>query len=330
MNLHENEEDFIDLIQTTASSIGISEVLVEKDYWVTIVLKRLSLSAHANDIVFKGGTSLSKAHKLIHRFSEDIDLALKPTAFTSGNSAKNKLRAIEKDLMVAPFVENKNDAGKVTDMKIRKSAHTFPTLKVGGTYAQGHQQIILEINRYTTPTPTSFLPIMSLVGEFLVTSDNQTAISEYELQPFDLEVLSLKRTFIEKICGLAKASRDDSNDLNNLKSKVRHLYDVALLFEHPEVNDFFSTKHFEEIFENVRSEDKANVDGKGKWAHLKLRDCLLASDSERTLNRVKDVYENDFYNGFVYKGRPLPSIEKVHKTIDAVFQRVKKIEDSQD
>ena len=44
-------------------------------YWVTIALKRLSESAYAERIVFKGGTSLSKAHKLIRRFSEDIDLA---------------------------------------------------------------------------------------------------------------------------------------------------------------------------------------------------------------------------------------------------------------
>jgi predicted nucleotidyltransferase component of viral defense system len=330
MNLHESETDFVDLIQTTAADLGISAVLVEKDYWVTFVLKRLSLSGHANDVVFKGGTSLSKAHKLIHRFSEDIDLALKLSAFTTENSAKKKLRNIEKDLMNAPFVENTADEGKVTDMKIRKSAHTFPTLKVGGTYAQGHQQIILEINRYTTPTPTSVLPLMSLAGEFLVKSKNNTALSDYGLESFELEVLSLKRTFVEKICGLAKASRDDYQDMKHLKSKVRHLYDVALLYEHPEVKNFFTSKDFDEIFENVRSEDQKNVDGKGKWAHLKLRDCLLAKDSEGTLKRVKDVYENEFYKGFVYQGRPLPSIKIVGNVIDAIFKRVKVIEDGQD
>ena len=330
MILHENDKDFVDLIQATAADFGISAVLIEKDYWVTFVLKRLAQSEHSNDVVFKGGTSLSKAHKLIHRFSEDIDLALKPSAFTSANSAKTKLRKIEKDLMVAPFVENEKDAGKVTDMKIRKSAHTFPTLNVGGTYAQGHQQIILEINRYTTPTPTSVLPLMSLAGEFLVKSSNTTALNDYGLESFELEVLSLKRTFVEKICGLAKASRDDYQDMKHLKSKVRHLYDVALLYEHTEIQSFFTTKEFEGIFANVRSEDQKNVDGKGQWAHLKLRDCLLAKDPEGTLKRVKDVYENDFHKGFVYQGRPLPSIESVGNVVDAIFKRVKAIEDTQE
>jgi hypothetical protein len=140
----------------------------------------------------------------------------------------------------------------------------------------------------------------------------------------------LKRTFIEKICGLAKASRDDYQDMKNLKSKVRHIYDVALLYEHSEVKDFFATQEFEDIFANVRSEDQKNVDGRGQWAHLKLRDCLLAKDSEGTLKRVKDVYENDFYKGFVYQGRPLPSIENVGTVINAIFQRVKAIEDAQE
>lgn len=327
MNLHDNKTDYVDLIQAAAADLKISAVLIEKDYWVTFVLKRLSLSAHVNDVVFKGGTSLSKAHKLIHRFSEDIDLALKPTAFTTENSAKTKLRNIEKDLMALPFIENAKDPGKVTDMKIRKSAHAFPQFDVGGAYAQGHQHLILEINRYTTPTPTSVLPLMSLVGEFLVKNNNRTVLTTYGLESFNLEVLSMKRTFVEKICGLAKASRNDDRDMQHLKSKVRHLYDVALLFENSEIKKFFREKEFEEIFANVREEDQKNVDGKGTWAHLKLGDCLLAKDTAGTLSRVKNIYENDFYKGFVYQDRPLPPIEKLRVVVSEIFQRVKAIED---
>jgi predicted nucleotidyltransferase component of viral defense system len=40
-----------------------------KDYWVTYLLYRLSRSAYADKVVFKGGTSLSKVHQLIARFS---------------------------------------------------------------------------------------------------------------------------------------------------------------------------------------------------------------------------------------------------------------------
>ena len=76
MRLHESRETYLEFLQATAAHIGIPAVHVEKDYWVTRVLKRLQESDYSEAVVFKGGTSLSKAHHLIQRFSEDIDLAL--------------------------------------------------------------------------------------------------------------------------------------------------------------------------------------------------------------------------------------------------------------
>jgi hypothetical protein len=54
MNLHTNREQFSDAIVATAQQMNISEVLIEKDYWVTYVLKRLSESGYNNQVVFKG------------------------------------------------------------------------------------------------------------------------------------------------------------------------------------------------------------------------------------------------------------------------------------
>lgn len=54
---------------------------IEKDWWVTLTLKALFTGKYKNDLLFKGGTSLSKCWKLIHRFSEDIDIAIDPKAF---------------------------------------------------------------------------------------------------------------------------------------------------------------------------------------------------------------------------------------------------------
>ena len=49
---------------------------IEKDWWVTLVLKAVFKSKYAKHILFKGGTSLSKCWNLIQRFSEDIDLSI--------------------------------------------------------------------------------------------------------------------------------------------------------------------------------------------------------------------------------------------------------------
>jgi hypothetical protein len=65
------------LFRETADRMGIaSPVITEKDFWVCWILKRLFGLSGLPSIMFKGGTSLSKAFDLIDRFSEDIDLAL--------------------------------------------------------------------------------------------------------------------------------------------------------------------------------------------------------------------------------------------------------------
>jgi hypothetical protein len=61
----------------TANRKGISENIVEKDFWVCWVLQQLfAMEALADRLLFKGGTSLSKIFHAINRFSEDIDLAV--------------------------------------------------------------------------------------------------------------------------------------------------------------------------------------------------------------------------------------------------------------
>ncbi len=73
MYLHkENKELFRDVILLTSQKLEVSEDIVEKDYYVSLILKKLSRIEYP--VVFKGGTSLSKAFHIIDRFSEDIDI----------------------------------------------------------------------------------------------------------------------------------------------------------------------------------------------------------------------------------------------------------------
>lgn len=63
--------------QEAAAQLAMSKAIIEKDFWVCWSLKRLfALSSFGDHMIFKGGTSLSKAYDVIHRFSEDVDLSL--------------------------------------------------------------------------------------------------------------------------------------------------------------------------------------------------------------------------------------------------------------
>ncbi len=86
-------EDRQDIFIEAAARLGIRPAIVEKDFWVCVVLKLLfEKSRFARSLVFKGGTSLSKAHGLIERFSEDIDLVLDWKLIGFGKGLKDPMQ----------------------------------------------------------------------------------------------------------------------------------------------------------------------------------------------------------------------------------------------
>ena len=70
--LHNDKKSFAQAVELVVSKQNLRPEIVEKDYYVTMILRLLSEKLPF--IVFKGGTSLSKCHKAINRFSEDIDI----------------------------------------------------------------------------------------------------------------------------------------------------------------------------------------------------------------------------------------------------------------
>ena len=86
-------QDRQDIFSEAAAQLGIRPTIIEKDFWVCVVLKLLFLkSPFGKSLVFKGGTSLSKAHGLIERFSEDIDLVLDWKVIGFGEGVKDPMQ----------------------------------------------------------------------------------------------------------------------------------------------------------------------------------------------------------------------------------------------
>lgn len=92
------KEEQLTILANVAENKGIVDNAVEKDYWVSMVLRAIFSLPYATAFVFKGGTSLSKGWGLIERFSEDIDLAIDPKylGFTD-IATKNQRTKLRKD-----------------------------------------------------------------------------------------------------------------------------------------------------------------------------------------------------------------------------------------
>lgn len=92
MNLHHDREAFEELIVGAANELAIPTNVIEKDYYVTITLK--ALSEKLDDMVFKGGTSLTKCYQLLDRFSEAIDISYTAESGTPGDARKRRLKRL--------------------------------------------------------------------------------------------------------------------------------------------------------------------------------------------------------------------------------------------
>lgn len=133
MNLHENQHAFNEIIIATAEGLHIDDRIIEKDYYVTILLKELKKKLP--DMVFKGGTSLSKCYdNVINRFSEDIDISYSMDSHKSGAAKRRELKTavVEAIHALGLDVYNLHEIGSRMYIPIEecmisdKSRHLFP------------------------------------------------------------------------------------------------------------------------------------------------------------------------------------------------------------
>lgn len=290
MILHHNTKDFVELIQLTADYFGIFPDFVEKDYWITSVLKKLSLSANTDSIVFKGGTSLSKGYHLINRFSEDVDIAMINENLT-GNALKTKIRSIEKEItddlteIIEPEITSKGSM-------FRKSVFQYPVVPTNRLRSKTPKRIIIEINSFANPYPYSKLTITSFIAEFLKNTDQGKAIEEYGLHPFLINVLEKSQTMVEKLVSLVRVSFDD-NPVKAIASKIRHFYDLYFLVSDEQCKAYLYSARFKKDFAELFAHDQQIFDTPKGWKSKKIEQSPLTTNFPALWDKLKDSYSSE-------------------------------------
>lgn len=192
MLLHEDKIVFEEILSAASESLGQTLDIIEKDYYVTMILKLLS--QQYDNVVFKGGTSLSKAFHVLSRFSEDIDITFSEHI---GAPRRKKL----KNVVIAGISKTLN----------------MPILN------WDKLQSDRDLNSYVFPTVEK--TIDSYVFQYLVNTEREETIEKYNLQPFTMQVRAIERTFIDKVFALCDYYLEGKS--NRLS---RHLYDLYKLY----------------------------------------------------------------------------------------------------
>ncbi|GAB3016177.1 nucleotidyl transferase AbiEii/AbiGii toxin family protein [Niabella terrae] len=232
------DEQKLQVLEQVENAIGIPAFVVEKDWWVCIILKAVFQSKYADSITFKGGTSLSKAYNLIDRFSEDIDLIIdrhllgfdqlesktqiKKLRRASGNFINNEFRMELVNQMDQLGIDLKqyeiryNDYIDDTSDPNTLEIHYQSIVPTDNAYIQ--QRVLLEMGARSLSEPFETKSIISFI-------DHHYKDLGFTKPSFDVQVVVPTRTFIEKVLLLHEEFSKPADKIRTDRL-TRHLYDL--------------------------------------------------------------------------------------------------------
>jgi len=226
------------IIDNISFKSGLSPNAIEKDWWVTKILKALFQTSCAEYLVFKGGTSLSKGWGIIERFSEDIDLAIDRSFFGfQGDLHKKEITKLRKQS--SKFIKEKLsvELGEILisenitdfDIEIPKSTvsdadpQEFFINYVSKLPSATHfpSQVKIEISCRSLRDPFEEVQICSAIGEYYPGEDFSDPL-------FPVNIVSPKLTFLEKAFLLHEEFQLERASSERMS---RHLYDLEKLMD---------------------------------------------------------------------------------------------------
>jgi hypothetical protein len=240
-----NHSQFADLIRIVAEEKGIDPSLVEKDYWIMHCLYGLQKLNMKFEL--KGGTSLSKGHKIIGRFSEDIDIRIEPPADRLVATRKNQTSAAQvksrKDfydwLATTIKIDGVTKVGRDTAYDnadyfsggIRLSYKGINKLPPG--LSEG---VLLELG-FDDVTPNEPKDISSWVYEHAAAKK----VDIVDNRAKGVACYDPRYTFVEKLQTISTKFRRQQEKGNSPVDFMRHYYDVHELLERPDIQAFIGT-----------------------------------------------------------------------------------------
>ena len=225
--LHENKEEFRNAVLFTAEQSRLAPVAVEKDYYATLILK--GLEERLPFIVFKGGTSLSKCHKVIDRFSEDIDVTIeKKLSQGQMGKVKDAIEAVAEEMGITiPNIEETRSR-----RSYNKYLLAYETV-IEKLNEELQPSVILETSFAEISFPTVILPVHSYVGDMMETEAPEM-VESYGLLPFEMKVQGIDRTMIDKVFAIC-----DYYMKGDVRRHSRHIYDIYKLLPLIPLDDVF-------------------------------------------------------------------------------------------
>jgi hypothetical protein len=303
--------DFSDLIEVTAGNLNIDPGLVEKDYWIMHGLWGMQQLG----IVFelKGGTSLSKGHQLIHRFSEDIDILIHPIGDLPTKQNQNSAKQVKAR---QAFYDSLPERLVISGMTAERD-HDFDDERMRSA---GIRLRYKEINRLPEGVKTG---ILLEAGFDQVAPNRPCLISSWAFdQALDsrIEGLTDNRavdvpcyepgyTLVEKLQTISTKFRKQQETGEMPANFMRHYYDVHCLLAAQNVQEFVGTDAYH------HHKDRRFRHGDEK--DLRRNQAFILADRP-----TRELYERAYIGTRALYYREQPSIDEILDRLDQHLDRL--------
>lgn len=227
-------KDKRDIINRVQAENGLNRQIIEKDWWVTTVLKALFSLPYAEHISFKGGTNFIKCWHLINRMSEDVDIAIDREylglgGILSKTQISDKLRRAS-----CSFVREKLQYD-VAEQLVKNGikADKF-TVLVNITPITTTDPEIIEVSGRSMNEPVIPVSLRSFMDEVFT----QTPFTEPD---FEVRAVAPQRTFLEKVFLLHEEFSKPKEHIRTERMS-RHLYDIGQMMNFPIAEEALNNK----------------------------------------------------------------------------------------
>ncbi len=298
----DNDEQKI-LFLNTGEKLGIKPFIIEKDYWVCYILNYLfNKCQYKNFLIFKGGTSLSKAYNAIKRFSEDIDLILdyevidfKKEILYEDRSNNQQTKFNEEIIKISSkFLEEKllplmiKDLEKDLEMKLNiymddsdkdRCTIIFKYPSNFSNYNYIKPEIKLEIGPLADKSNASYVYITSYI---------EKAYPSLIKEKIKVKTIDAEKTFWEKIVILNTIANGYKD--NKIPDRYsRHYYDVYSL-AHTDIKKKAFMKN-ELLDQDVEFKSKFYYAKGAHYENININNIKLIP-KDNVIKKLKSDYEN--------------------------------------
>lgn len=295
------DNDRRDIIDYVSGKTGFLRNIVEKDWWVTSVLRAIFSLHYADNMSFKGGTNLSKCWGLIQRMSEDIDIGISREFLGFGgelskNQISDKLRrascSFVRDIM-RDDVENALVAQGISPEVITVTVKETKVSTVDPETIYVAYQSLYDSNGYVLPqvkievSGRSMTEPVSKVSVRSYLSENLPKLT-FQDNPVEVNAVIPQRTFLEKLFLLHEEFSKPDSEIR-IERMSRHLYDVFNLMQTKIADDALAD---DSLYDSVIEHRRKFIGLKGfDYDSLRKKTLKIVPEGE-----IRAKWETDYKN----------------------------------